>query len=138
MRFTYISRRKVSTKHDSYDSYDFIKSINQVTLETDVTGGLIFSDNYIAQAIEGDEAIVQNLASNILSDLRHELCAIVEQRPIDTRLFRVQSLGYSGQSTFVSEIINRCLTSSGEDRERKLSSMLELMRELEKSPIDAA
>lgn len=52
-----------------------------------VTGALLITDHYFVQALEGEEAAVRSLYEHISEDQRHDDVTIVDERPVDSRIF---------------------------------------------------
>lgn len=93
-----------------------------------ITGALIYSERHFAQAIEGEEADLNQLMESISRDPRHKDLVILEQAPIARRRFQRWSLGYSGPSVFVDQIIVRAIYEADRASNRGL---VELMRFME-------
>ena len=53
----------------------------------DITGALLITDNYFAQALEGEETAVRALFERISRDPRHEDVLLVDEQPVDHRVF---------------------------------------------------
>lgn len=55
--------------------------------ELGVTGALLVRDDWFVQALEGDEATVQELYVRICKDVRHERISVLESGEVDDRVF---------------------------------------------------
>jgi hypothetical protein len=55
--------------------------------KADITGALLITDHYLVQALEGEEAAVRSLYEHISRDRRHEDVTVVDERPVDSRIF---------------------------------------------------
>lgn len=78
-----------------------------------ITGGLIFSDHYFAQVLEGDRKSVTSLFCKITADERHSELVILDARPISQRMFDGWSMAYAGHSTEVDRIYLKYGTAIG-------------------------
>lgn len=78
-----------------------------------LTGALIFNDQYFAQIMEGDRAAVTNRFCKIVNDPRHSAIVIVEAIPIEQRMFTDWSMAYAGHSDEIDRIYIKHSTTIG-------------------------
>jgi hypothetical protein len=52
-----------------------------------VTGALLITDHFFVQALEGEESTVRSLYERIRRDERHDDVTLVDERPVDSRIF---------------------------------------------------
>jgi hypothetical protein len=60
----------------------------------DVTGALVYVDGVFFQLLEGDEAVVRSLMTNIASDTRHQSVKVFYEAQVDVRAFESWSMAY--------------------------------------------
>jgi len=78
-----------------------------------ITGGLIFSDHYFAQVLEGDRKAVTSLFCKVAADKRHSELVILDAKPISERMFEGWSMAYAGHSSEVDRIYLKYGTAIG-------------------------
>jgi len=59
-----------------------------------ITGMLMYRDNYFIQALEGEEKVVLDLYNKITKDQRHKRCVIALKEEITERSFPDWSMGF--------------------------------------------
>ncbi|NDG85670.1 MAG: BLUF domain-containing protein [Proteobacteria bacterium] len=86
VRLIYASTFKTSTV-DSSELSRIHKTANEVNAKFDITGILVFGNDYFLQCIEGEREAVNRLYTNILADSRHERSVLLEFAEIHERDF---------------------------------------------------
>lgn len=99
-RLVYISRNKIGG-----DSNNLQKEISQIlrsarknNSEVDVTGALMFTADYFAQALEGPYDRVQALFDRIQQDDRHSDMIMIDFSEVENRLFAEWAMAYVGET----------------------------------------
>jgi hypothetical protein len=78
-----------------------------------ITGGLIFSDHYFAQVLEGDRKAVTRVFCKIAADKRHSELVILDAGPIAHRTFDGWAMAYAGHSPEVDRLYLKYGTAIG-------------------------
>lgn len=91
VRLIYASR--ATRRLDRSDLEDILASARARNAAQGVTGYLLYDDGQFIQAIEGEEAVVEELADLIAQDSRHEHFNVLIREAIDRREFADWSMG---------------------------------------------
>ncbi len=94
-----------------------------------VTGALIYSEKHFAQVLEGEKSRLDWLMKSISHDPRHTEIVLLRDAPIARRRFDRWTLGYSGPSVYVDQIILRSISESDRASGRGLIELIRLMEE---------
>ena len=88
----YVSKAKQDLCYS--DIQDILATSRKRNAELNITGLLIYRDNYFMQLLEGDEPSVRSLMSKIQLDTRHfDINIIVEEKGAD-RFYQSWSMAY--------------------------------------------
>lgn len=99
-----------------------------------LTGALIFNDQYFAQIMEGDRGAVTNRFCKIANDPRHSDIVIVEARPIEHRMFTDWSMAYAGHSEEIDRIyLRHSVTIGFSPRTMSAASLTEFIADMVQS-----
>lgn len=98
------------------DGLDALKLTDEV-LETarkrnpdlDITGVLIYRNEFFVQLLEGDKEKVLSLFGKIASDPRHYNLSVLARQEVSERLFSDWSMGFKDLSKFDHESVNKLL-----------------------------
>lgn len=71
--------------------------------EADVTGALLFNEDWFVQLLEGDEASVMATYNRIALDPRHEEVELLVTRTMPARLFPDWSMGFVGDAPAIRQ-----------------------------------
>lgn len=91
------------------DSSDLIQLSKQAALNNahiEITGYLVFNDEYFMQYLEGEELKVNNLYEKIGKDERHESIKLIYTGNTETRIFPKWSMGFKDLSFWKSMKLN--------------------------------
>jgi hypothetical protein len=80
------------------DLYIILRKARKNNEHSDVTGLLIYSDEYFIQVLEGNKEVVKNLFKKISEDTRHSDIQILEERETSERAFLNWKMAYSTPS----------------------------------------
>jgi hypothetical protein len=72
---------------DSSELSRIHKTASEVNAKFDITGILVFGNDYFLQCIEGEREAVNRLYANILADPRHERSVLLEFAEVHEREF---------------------------------------------------
>ena len=86
VRLIYASTFK-SSMVDSSELSRIHKTASEVNAKFDITGILVFGNDYFLQCIEGEREAVNRLYANILADPRHERSVLLEFAEVHEREF---------------------------------------------------
>jgi len=126
----YVSYCQIKQSDSSTEVHNIVQASVRRNASLNITGALLFTGEHFAQILEGIEPAVIELVDAIRRDPRHDQMQIIDQGPIDRRLFAKWSLAYFGPSKFVSDHVNRLLDSaSPNQRLRALRDLEYLIRE---------
>lgn len=86
--------RLIYTSHNLVAAADRDAELDSILLaarrrnpELGVTGALLASDDWFVQTLEGAEAAVRTLYADIARDPRHEQVSVLQNGPVDQRMF---------------------------------------------------
>jgi hypothetical protein len=100
VRLLYFSRNKLDTSQAGpaeHVSEVVAKSVAN-NRKVDISGGLIFSGEWFAQALEGDRVAVAETFARIERDGRHDEITVIESRTMESRRFGFWSMAAAGWS----------------------------------------
>jgi hypothetical protein len=89
--YTSISSQKMSDDNLKY----FLQVIRHKNELRQVTGMLLYLDPFFIQALEGEEAVVNQLFDVIKKDSRHNKVSLIYKKPIEERHFANWTMGFS-------------------------------------------
>lgn len=92
IRIFYIS--KASEDLTAKDHNQILDKARRNNARLGVTGLLVIKDGYFAQALEGEEAAVNELLSKIEKDPRHSGVVVLSREEADHRIFPGWEMGY--------------------------------------------
>jgi len=108
IELTYVS---FATKEMTSEELSNILTVSRQNNEKkDISGMLLYRARYFIQALEGEEAVVENLYKKIATDPRHSNLLLVAKKPIEKRAFSDWSMGFSnldGMDAAKKEKINQ-------------------------------
>ena len=84
-----------------------LKSSIRNNLAAGITGGLLFNRNYFVQVLEGERSDLLRVFTRISVDPRHEDVVLVEQRPVNSRIFGAWSMGFAGRTKLFDQMVVR-------------------------------
>jgi hypothetical protein len=89
VRIVYLSKYKLLPSFGDYMGQlkDILASAQRNNEPRNVTGALLFDDEYFVQALEGEEADVKVIFGKICQDNRHFDITVVEKANVPSRLF---------------------------------------------------
>ncbi len=77
-----------------------------------ITGMLVFNGKYFLQYIEGETEPLNTLFDNITLDNRHHSITLIDQSPIEKRIFGAWSMGYLNNSSAIQKVMSEVTGSS--------------------------
>jgi hypothetical protein len=89
--YTSIASQKMSDDDFKY----FLQIIRHKNQLKQVTGMLLYLDPFFIQALEGEEAVVNQLFDIIKKDSRHDKVSLIYKKPIAERHFANWTMGFS-------------------------------------------
>ncbi|MGR8998044.1 MAG: BLUF domain-containing protein [Gammaproteobacteria bacterium] len=89
--YTSIASQKMSDD----DLKDLLIKIRKNNETTHITGMLLYLDPFFMQALEGEEAMVNELFNLIKQDSRHHKVSLIYKKPIEERYFSNWTMGFS-------------------------------------------
>ncbi len=101
----YVSVRKAFSSRGRVDIDDIISVSRSRNADLDVTGALVATPTHYAQMLEGPESALVTLMASIDCDERHSHVNLLYFAPQPHRELARWSLAYSGESTYVSDMI---------------------------------
>ena len=134
-RMIYYSRNAITPGHQS--AFKEIKQILKKSVEynktANVSGALLFNQNYFAQVLEGDRKAITQTFCRISQDPRHSDVVILEAKPVDERIFLDWSMAFAGHSDVADDLYRRFSThSSFEPSKMTADALLHFICELVK------
>lgn len=113
-RLIYYSKNAIAAGQQS--AYREIKEILKKSTDNNkadnVTGALLFNQNFFAQVLEGDRKAVTQTFCRIACDKRHSDIVILEGKPVTERIFLDWSMAFAGHSDVADELYRRFSTHS--------------------------
>lgn len=99
-RLLYISRNNINGDYDTLQKEisQILRSARKNNSEVDVTGALMFTSNYFAQALEGPYDRVQTLFDRIQQDDRHSDMIMIDFSEVQSRIFAEWAMAYVGEA----------------------------------------
>lgn len=105
-RLVYYSRNHVTKLQQSVAKE--IRSILDACMRNNppanITGALVFNDQYFAQILEGDRSAVTSMFCKIIKDPRHSEIVMLKAEPTNQRMFLDWSMAYAGHSESIDKI----------------------------------
>jgi hypothetical protein len=80
------------------DLYIILRKARKNNEHSDVTGLLIYSDEYFLQVLEGKKEVVKKLFKKISDDERHSDIQVLKEREVNERSFSNWKMAYSTPS----------------------------------------
>lgn len=71
-----------------------------------ITGMLVFNGTYFLQYIEGEMDVLTALFNNISADTRHHSITLIDQSPIEQRIFGAWNMGYINSSSAIQKVMS--------------------------------
>ena len=113
------------------DVFDILKKSDEKNATLNLSGLLVFHNNYFLQVLEGNQTNVSRVLFKIAKDPRHEDVEIIQCKEIDKRDFGEWSMNLVRDSELNTDIISKyCSTSSFNPTELTGSSSLKFLQEL--------
>jgi len=113
-RMIYYSKNAIPAGQQS--AYTEIKQILNKSVENNklanVSGALLFNQNYFAQVLEGDRKAITETFCRISRDERHSDVVLLEAKPVNERIFLDWSMAFAGHSDVADELYRRFSTHS--------------------------
>jgi len=72
-----------------------------------ITGGLLFNRNYFVQVLEGERSGLLRIFTHISVDPRHKDVVLVDQKPVNRRVFGAWSMGFAGRTELFDQMLAR-------------------------------
>jgi Sensors of blue-light using FAD len=72
-----------------------------------ITGGLLFNRNYFVQVLEGERSGLSPIFTHISVDPRHQDVVLVDQKPVNRRVFGAWSMGFAGRTELFDQMLDR-------------------------------
>lgn len=124
----YISRSRMPADEAPELIEEMLESARVHNRSVQITGALIFTGERFAQLIEGPEAAVDRLMSNVLLDSRHDRVKILSAQPCAARRFQGWDMAYSGLSSYVDRHIRPLFQDlSDAEQSQGHDALIELM-----------
>lgn len=76
-----------------------------------ITGGLMFNRNYFVQVLEGERSGLLRTFTRISVDARHQDVVLLEQKPVNKRIFGSWSMGFAGRTDLFNQMLERFCSS---------------------------
>lgn len=70
-----------------------------------ITGMLVFNGKYFLQYMEGETEPLNTLFNNITLDNRHHSITLIDQSPIEQRVFSAWNMGYLNSSSAIQKVM---------------------------------
>ena len=119
VRCTYVSCSLVANT----DLQDLLEGSKQRNATWGITSGLMCTDQYFCQVVEGPNAVVDELMGRIRNDPRHHSVRVVLQETIATRQFDAWPMGMA-VLPHMDQILMPLFTSKDAERAKILGGML--------------
>jgi len=100
VRLLYVSRNALEGSSEEMEEQvsSILRQSRRNNARTGLTGALLFNADCFAQALEGEEAAVQQVFERIQIDPRHEATVVLEYGPVGAREFGDWSMAYVGRT----------------------------------------
>ncbi len=108
---------------------DIIAASRRWNNASSLTGALIFTGEYFAHYIEGDEKAIDQLKLKIRRDPRHTDIVTLSEGPISQRRFARWAIAYAGASQYVAQAIALPLREIDRPGKSGVNKLLRLMDE---------
>ncbi len=89
----YISKEVISSDDLGYSN--LFQSLLKFNSKNDITGILLYNEGFFLQVLEGDKNTLHHLMELIQRDTRHQELLIILDKPIQHRIFKHYSTGFS-------------------------------------------
>lgn len=89
----YLSKATPSSRDAGYSH--LFQTLLKFNTENNITGVLLYNEGFFLQVLEGKKETLQNLIQQIQRDSRHKEMLIILDQPIDNRIFKKYSTGFS-------------------------------------------
>jgi len=86
-RIIYSSHSRVASDQRPNVLADIFREARAKNKAAGITGALLLTDHYFAQALEGEESAVKGVYDRIAEDARHEKLSILESGEVGARVF---------------------------------------------------
>lgn len=90
---TYVSLAEHPMNTD--EILEILDKAREKNARLNVSGMLLYRDQYFIQSLEGEESVVKELYDTISRDERHRNVLLVHQGPVRTRAFGDWSMGFN-------------------------------------------
>lgn len=99
-RLLYISRNSINGDNNALQKEisQILRSARKNNSKVDVTGALMFTSDYFAQALEGPHDRVQALFDRIQQDDRHSDMFMIDFSKVQSRIFAEWAMAYVGEA----------------------------------------
>ena len=95
-----------------------------------ITGGLLFTQRYFFQILEGEDAEIDVLFKKIAADPRHKSVAVLSRDVIKRRRFYAWAMAHVRMRSQEFDLLDRLLADPGELDDGKLKTLTALMSEV--------
>lgn len=92
-----------------------------------ISGALLFTGTRFAQILEGEAVEVHRLLANIRMDSRHADVVVLQEWPIQERLFQGWALAYAGPSDYVERVMSKPLDAVRQGARPDVGQLVRLM-----------
>ena len=93
----YRSHSRVPTARTDHELADILRVARVNNAARGITGALLLYDDWFAQVLEGPEAAVRALYHRIADDKRHDGIELLDQGPVEKRIFERWAMAYVGE-----------------------------------------
>lgn len=134
-RMIYYSKNAIPAGKDSAfrEISEILKKSTEHNRKENVSGALLFNQNYFAQVLEGDRKAITKTFCRVCRDDRHTDIVILENRPVSERIFLDWSMAFAGHSEVADDLYRRFSTHSNfEPAKMSADSLLAFICELVK------
>ena len=93
----YRSHSRVPTARADHELADILRVARVNNAARGITGALLLYDDWFAQVLEGPEGAVRDLFHRIAQDKRHDGVELLDQGPVEKRVFERWAMAYVGE-----------------------------------------
>ena len=93
----YRSHSRVPPARADHELADILRVARVNNAAQGITGALLLYDDWFAQVLEGPEAAVRDLFHRIAQDKRHDGVELLDQGPVEKRVFERWAMAYVGE-----------------------------------------
>lgn len=97
---------------------------------TGISGGLVSTNFYFAQILEGEAEPLERLIFRIAADVRHEDMRVLEYTSIERRTFLNWRLSHHGPSTYIGRMVELTLINHPDASTLDVRNVRDLVRGL--------